>query len=118
VKVAERLLAGDVACVTVEGRLDAATVPVFEQTLQRLLADGQCRLVVDMSAVNYISSSGLRVLLTARRQARSRGGDVFLCCLHPRVREILEMVGFISVFGIYGSCDEAVSAFLQSTSTA
>jgi anti-sigma B factor antagonist len=91
---------------------------VFEQTLQRLLAEGQCRLVADMSAVNYISSSGLRVLLTARRQARSRGGDVFLCSLQPRVREIFEMVGFMSVFGIYATCDEAVSAFLQPTSTA
>jgi anti-anti-sigma factor len=76
-----------------------------------LLFDGQAQLVVDLAAVNYISSSGLRALLTARRQARTRGGDVFLCCLHPRVREIFEMVGFVSVFGIYASRDEAAAAF-------
>jgi anti-sigma B factor antagonist len=118
VKVAERLLAGAVVCVSVEGRLDAATVPTFEQTLQRLLAEGQYRLVVEMKAVNYISSSGLRALLTARRQARSRGGDVFLCNLHSRVREIFEMVGFMSVFGIYPTSEEAADAFLQQTSAA
>jgi anti-sigma B factor antagonist len=118
VKVVEGPLSGGVMGVTVEGRLDAATVPVFEQALQRLLAEGYARLVVDMSAANYISSSGLRVLLTARRQTRSRGGDVFLCSLHPRVRDIFEMVGFASVFGIYSSRDEAADAFLQSTPAA
>lgn len=110
-KVIQAPLSGSVMGVTVEGRLDAATVPALEKTLERLLFDGQARLVVDLAAVNYISSSGLRALLTARRQARARGGDVFLCCLHPRVREIFEMVGFTSVFGIYANRDEAAAAF-------
>jgi len=111
VRVTEERLADRVVRVTVEGRLDAVTVPAFEQTLQRLLADGQIRLVVDLGAVNYISSSGLRALLTARRQARARGGEVLLCQLHPRVREIFEMVGFLSVFGVYTTCQEAAGAF-------
>jgi anti-anti-sigma factor len=111
VKVIEIPLGGGVVGIVAEGRLDAATVPTLEQALQRLLSEGQARLVVDLSSVNYISSSGLRALLTARRQARSRGGDVFLCSLHPRVREIFEMVGFVSVFGLYATRDEAAAAF-------
>ncbi len=110
-KVMQTPLGGGVVGVVVEGRLDAATVPTLEQTFQRLLSEGQARLVVDLSGVNYVSSSGLRALLTARRQARSRGGDVFLCSLHPRVREIFEMVGFVSVFGLYATRDEAAAAF-------
>ena len=117
-KVMQTPLGGGVVGVVVEGRLDAATVPTLEQTFQRLLSEGQTRLVIDLSGVNYISSSGLRVLLTARRQARSRGGDMFLCHLHPRVREIFEMVGFLSVFGIYAECEQAASAFSQSASVA
>ncbi len=113
-RVMEHSLPGGVVCLEAEGRLDAATVPALEQALQGQLTDGQSRLVVDLSAVNYISSSGLRALLTARRQARSHGGDVFLCRLHPRVREIFEMVGFLSVFGVYPTCDEAASAFAPS----
>jgi anti-sigma B factor antagonist len=111
VKVSQALLSGGVVGVIVEGRLDAATVPTLEQALQRLLSDGQVKLVVDLGGVNYISSSGLRALLTTRRQARSRGGDVYLCTLHPRVKEIFEMVGFMSVFGVYATRDEAASAF-------
>lgn len=110
-KVFQIPLSGEVTGVTVEGRLDAATVPTLEQTLQRLLFDGQAKLVIDLADVNYISSSGLRALLTARRQARSRGGNVHLCCLHPRVKEIFEMVGFMSVFGVYATRDEAAAAF-------
>lgn len=113
-KVVQAPLGSGVIGVTVEGRLDAATVPTLEQTLQRLLLEGQVRLVIDLAAVNYISSSGLRAMLTARRQARSRGGDVYLCSLHPRVREIFEMVGFVSVFGIYASRDQAAAAFQSS----
>ena len=112
-RVAQTPLAGNVICVKVEGRLDAATVPAFEQALQRLLLEGQARLVVDLGEVNYISSSGLRVLLTARRQSRSRGGDLFLCSLRPRVKEIFEMVGFLSVFGVYAASEEAAAAFPQ-----
>jgi anti-sigma B factor antagonist len=111
--VAQTPLAGNVMCLKVEGRLDAGTVPAFEQAMQRLLLEGQARLVVDLDGVNYISSSGLRVLLTARRQSRSRGGDVYLCCLHPRVKEIFEMVGFMSVFGVYATSEQAADAFSQ-----
>jgi anti-sigma B factor antagonist len=111
VKVFQTPLSGEVTGVAVEGRLDAATVPTLEQTLQRLLFDGQAKLVIDLADVNYISSSGLRALLTARRQARSRGGNVHLCCLHSRVKEIFEMVGFMSVFGVYATRDEAAAAF-------
>jgi len=111
VKVFQAPLSGGVVSVIVEGRLDAATVPTLEQALQRRLFDGQAKLVVDLAGVNYISSSGLRALLTARRQARSRGGDVHLCTLLPRVKEIFEMVGFMSVFGVYATRDEAAAAF-------
>jgi anti-sigma B factor antagonist len=111
VRLMEAPLGKGIVSVEVDGRLDAATVPTLEQALQRLLFDGQARLVVDLTAVNYISSSGLRALLTVRRQARSRGGDVHLCNLDPRVKEIFEMVGFMSVFGVYPSRDQAAAAF-------
>jgi anti-sigma B factor antagonist len=116
VRVVEEPLAGGIICVEVEGRLDAATVPVLEKALQHLLADAQYHLIVDMNAVSYVSSSGLRALLAARRQARSWGGDVYLCQLSARVREILEMVGFLSVFGVYATREEARGAFPQSAS--
>jgi len=101
--------------VAPQGRLDALTVPRFEEGLRDHLNHGAAYLVVDFGEVTYISSSGLRALLIARRLARNQGGDVKLCRLSPRVYEIFEMVGFTQVFGIYDSVEAAQSAFLPSS---
>jgi anti-anti-sigma factor len=91
----------------VSGRLDASTVSILERALLRAFSLAAQVIVVDMGDITYISSSGLRVLLTARRQARERGGDILLCALSPNVRDVLDMVGFTVLFSIYGSLDEA-----------
>ena len=110
-KLAQEMLTGDVVRVAPQGRLDTFTVPEFEQILTEHLDAGRARLVVDLADVTYVSSSGLRALLSARRRARAAGGDVALCSMAPRVREIFEMVGFVSLFGIFASIQEAVAAF-------
>jgi anti-anti-sigma factor len=96
--------------------LDALTVPRFEEGLRDHLNQGAAYLVVDFGDVTYISSSGLRALLTARRLARSQGGDVKLARLSPRVYEIFEMVGFTQVFGIFDSVEDAQMAFNSDSS--
>ena len=101
----------EIRCFAPQGRLDALTVPEFESELRGHLDRGAARVVVDFRDVTYISSSGLRALLTARRLAKSQGGDVKLCRLSPRVYEIFEMVGFTQVFGVYDSVEMARTAF-------
>lgn len=101
-----------IRCFTPQGRLDALTVPEFESALRGHLNRGVAHVLVDFQDVTYISSSGLRALLTARRLARNQGGDVKLCRLSSRVYEIFEMVGFTQVFGIYDSVETAQAAFI------
>jgi anti-anti-sigma factor len=105
--VAQEILEGGVVRVSPQGRLDNFSVPPFEQVLNEHLDSGRAQLVVDLAEVTYVSSSGLRALLSARRRARSAGGDVVLCNMAPRVREIFEMVGFVSLFNICSSLQEA-----------
>jgi anti-anti-sigma factor len=97
----------------VSGRLDASTVSVLERALLRAFSLGARAIVIDMGEVTYISSSGLRVLLTARRQARERGGDILLCALSPNVRDVLDMVGFTALFSIYNTLDDAQQTAVQ-----
>ena len=99
--------------VAPQGRLDAVTVPEFETVLDQSLAAGHLRLVVDLVDVTYVSSSGLRALLRARRQAQAGGGDVVLCDMNPRVREVFEMIGFTSLFRIFSHADEAAAALTK-----
>jgi len=115
--VAQELLTGNVLRLAPEGRLDTFSVPAFETALSESLDAGLSRLVIDMANVTYVSSSGLRALLSARRRARSAGGDVVLCNMAPRVREIFEMVGFISLFNIFSSVVDAAAKFNTGVST-
>jgi anti-anti-sigma factor len=91
----------------ITGRLDASTVSILERAILRAFTLGARVIIIDMGEVTYISSSGLRVLLTARRQARERGGDLLLCSLSPNVRDVLDMVGFTVLFSIQGTLDDA-----------
>ena len=109
--------AGNIYRLAPEGRLDAVTVPSFETVLQDHLDTGHVQVIVDMAQVTYLSSSGLRALLRARRQAQAGGGDLILCSMSPRVREIFEMIGFMSLFGVYERVDEAVASFARTTAT-
>jgi anti-anti-sigma factor len=110
-RIAQETMAGGVLLLRPAGRLDTFSVPAFETTLTEALDAGQTRLVIDLADVTYVSSSGLRALLSARRRARSAGGDVALCNMASRVREIFEMVGFVSLFHILPSAQEAANLF-------
>ncbi|MFC1465621.1 MAG: STAS domain-containing protein [Candidatus Brachytrichaceae bacterium NZ_4S206] len=92
------------------GRLDATTVSQLERALTDAQLSGDRVIVIDLSDLAYISSSGLRVLLTGRSNARKRGGEVFLCSLRPPVREVFEMVGFTAVFTIFDTLEQAIAA--------
>lgn len=101
---------GELLVYGVSGRLDASTVSILERALLRGFATGNKTVVLDLAEVTYISSSGLRVLLTARREARERGGDIALCALSSNVKDVMDMVGFTVLFTIHESVDAANAA--------
>jgi len=96
---------GDRTIITVTGRLDAATAPGLDDTLNGIIAQGTTALVFDFSGLSYISSAGLRVLLSARKKVQPRNGTVMLCGLQPFVREVFEMTGFTRIFPVVSDVD-------------
>lgn len=98
------------AIITPAGRLDSNNSPQLERTLEAQLGSGKTWLYVDMGAVEYIASSGLKVLVSAWRRARDQQGDVILSGLQPRLVEIFEMVGFDMLFHVYPDLDSALAA--------
>ena len=96
-----------VPLLSITGRLDASTVNILERALLRALLQSTRVIIIDAGEITYISSSGLRVLLSARRQARERGGDILLCALTPNVRDVMNMVGFITLFTVYDNVEDA-----------
>lgn len=78
------------------GRLDTATSPVFEKELRQHL-DGVQHIVMDFTDVEYVSSAGLRTLLTAERLMEDRDGGVRLTHVNANILEVFEMVGFMEI---------------------
>ncbi len=111
-RVWHRPLEQSVFLVGARGRLDHTTVLDMETALNQLLSAGHVQLVVDLSQASYINSGGLRALVSAWRAARKQGGDLHLCGVHGRLREIIEMVGFERVFQIHSTPSEAANALI------
>ncbi|MCL6510222.1 MAG: STAS domain-containing protein [Anaerolineae bacterium] len=106
----QRVEGQSTAVLKLAGRLDATTVGQLERALTDAQLSGNRVIVIDLSDLTYVSSSGLRVLLTGRSNTRKRGGEVFLCSLRPPVREVFEMVGFTAVFTIFDTLEQAMEA--------
>jgi len=92
--------------VSVSGRLDAATTPEFEQRCAQLLADGVAVVVLDFQGLQYISSAGLRAVLSLARELQQRAGRLALCDLRGMVEEVITVTGLQEVLTIYASLDE------------
>lgn len=94
----------DVRVIAVKGRVDHATADQFRTQLWPVLAscsaDGE-KFLLDLSALEYISSAGLRVLMLAAREVKPRQGTLVVCELSPVVKEIFEISRFNVVFRVY-----------------
>ena len=89
---------GDALCVGVEGRLDTTTAPELETTLQGAL-EGVTALTLDLSGLAYISSAGLRVLLSAQK-AMNKRGSMKVVGVSDAIREIFDVTGFSDILTI------------------
>ena len=97
--------------VTVSGRVDSATAPEFEKSLQTLLNAHRNQIVVELADVDYMSSAGLRALVSALKAAKKGGGDMVIARPSTRVREVIELAGLTSVFTVFDDVVGAVGAF-------
>jgi len=95
------------------GRLDAAAVPELEKAFREAIAREAPSIVVDLGEASYISSSGLKTIVSTWRVLRARGGDLVLAALGPRLLEIFEMVGFTQILKIYPTANEALGALAE-----
>lgn len=100
---------GGIAVLGVHGRVDSSTSARLEQELDVVLAEPAEALVMDLSAMPYMSSAGLRVLLVTGRRCKAEGRRLVLCALAPNVREVFHMSGFSAIFDIADSRAEALA---------
>ena len=98
--------------VTVNGRVDSSTAPDLEAAFRAINDAGRFRIVLDMSDLEYISSAGLRVLVTILKNCRRYNrGDLRLASVPERIASVLEMAGLDVLFKTYPDAVEAVGSF-------
>ena len=81
-----------------EGELDTTAALEVEETLKPLFDNDGRDIVIDCTELEYIASSGLRILLSILKQAKAHGSHVVLRNVNDDIREVFQMTGFISIF--------------------
>jgi anti-sigma B factor antagonist len=100
-----------VAVVAVAGRVDSATAPDLEGKLRELVDAGQSQIVLDLKDVEYMSSAGLRAMVSTLKSVKRVNGDLRLANPSTRVEEVLRLAGLTSIFSIHPTQEEAVGSF-------
>ena len=94
----EKTTEGEMLTVALSGRLDTMTAPQLEGEL-RSAVDGIAHLTFDLKGLEYVSSAGLRVLLSAQK-VMNKQGEMVIKNANDEVMEIFEVTGFIDILNI------------------
>lgn len=95
----------------ITGRIDSTNANELGEALNTAIDTGHTQIVVDLSGVEYMSSAGLREMVTALKKVKRGTGDLRLASPSERVLEVLELAGLDSIFEIFPNQVEAVGSF-------
>jgi anti-anti-sigma factor len=105
---------GDVTILRIKGRLDAISAPGAEKKVFEYINNGQHKLLIDFSEVDYLSSAGMRMLLSTTKKLKTLSGKLILCSVNMSVMDVLKMSGFDHVLEIAENQDDAMRKFKHS----
>lgn len=98
--------------VEVSGRIDSSTAPQLEQALQKIIKADRYHIVVDLADTEFMSSAGLRVLISALKQTRRfNRGDIRLANMPTKIKKAFELAGLLELFKVFDNSVDAVGSF-------
>ncbi len=97
--------------VSVSGRVDSNTAPAFEAALKNVIEGGQRNIALELSGVDFMSSAGLRGMVSSLKACKSGGGNLALAAVSDRVGEVLKLAGLLSLFSLHDDVTSAVGSF-------
>lgn len=102
---------GSIIILSLNGRLDTMNYALLEKEVNSLIKNNQKDIILDCQSLDYVSSSGLRVLMMALNQVKATGGKFSICNLQPSIIKIFKISGFDRLFDIFPGRDEAVASY-------
>ena len=100
--------------ISITGRIDTANARVIEAKLNEVVDESMPKIIINLTAVDYISSSGLRVLLAAFKRQGQKNGSLIIVSNKPSVENIFNITGLDRVFIIYKSEEDAIRSLSSS----
>ncbi|MDZ4727113.1 MAG: STAS domain-containing protein [Leptospira sp.] len=102
-------LIGDKLVVHFQGNLDVHNTHQIEQDLMNMVKSAKTSIVFNLSDVQFISSAGLRVLVTSLRLCQDLGIKIAICSLRPAVEKVFDIIGMQQLFTIHSDLNAALS---------
>jgi anti-sigma B factor antagonist len=109
-RIQERVVADRTTVLAVEGEIHVSTAPEFSAMLSATVDSGCTSLVLDLTGVMFIDSTGLSVLLNALRQVTHAGGQMAVVCSNPTVLRLFEITRLDTTFDIHAELEPALAA--------
>ncbi len=100
-----------VSILSVEGSLDTNTATDLEKELEEQIAQENKKIVVNCEKMDFISSTGLRILLVTAQKLNNNNGELKVCCLNEDVQEVFDITGFSSIIVVSKNEAEALQSF-------
>lgn len=100
---------GDAIVAAVRGRVDTISAPAFEKAVLEFLNGPEKLVVFDLSGLEYISSAGLRVVISVAKKLKSKGGEVRLAATSGPVKKVFQVSGFFSMLKNYETRSAALA---------
>lgn len=94
--------------VSLMGKMDAVSAVDFDKEMNEQMMKGESQFILDLSRLDYISSAGLRSILSVSRKIKERRGAFVLCGFQGIVKEVFNISGFFSMFTIFDSLEDAL----------
>ena len=99
---------GNTLVILSEGRLDTRSANDFQEMVLKLIDGGEESILLDFSMVDYISSAGLRAVLTLAKHQKDKNGKLAICSLIGSVKDIFRISGFDTIVDVYADQESAL----------
>jgi anti-sigma B factor antagonist len=103
----EKTLSESCGLISLSGRLNGVSAPEFKRGIKRIVDEGRSRLIVDMSGVVFVDSSGLSALISGLKSAREAGGYFRLASLRDQPASVIKLMMLDRVFEIFADPETA-----------
>jgi anti-sigma B factor antagonist len=104
-------LENNILVLKLRGRLDTNASMEFEQEVEEAIKFSKKNMILDFSELEYICSSGLRVIIQTAKKLKSFQGELVLCCMEEYIKEVFEISGFDAFLEICSTKEEAINSF-------